>query len=65
VFILPAGYRPAEREVFAVVTTDGMSATMPPNGSAVEVSAAGEVFVYAQDDDRYVSMSGISFSAAP
>jgi hypothetical protein len=61
-FTLPAGYRPAKTDVFAVASTDG-GGNLALSGGIVEVSANGNVFVYADTDDRYVSLSGISFTA--
>ena len=60
-FTLPAGYRPATNEAFAVASTDGNGNPAP--GGTVEVYANGSVFVYGTTDDRFVSLSGISFTA--
>ena len=54
IFTLPAGYRPARMEMFAV----------PSGGMAIcEVSAAGEVLPLTATSD-YFSMDGITFRAA-
>lgn len=65
VFTLPPGYRPADgqNEVFAVASTDG-SSVLSPDGGIVEVEDGGGVYVYSGTDDRYVSLSGITFSPA-
>ena len=61
-FFLPAGYRPLDHEGFAVATTDN-AGTLAPSGGMVTIDATtGGVFVLSQTDDRFVSLSGITFS---
>jgi hypothetical protein len=60
-FTLPAGYRPAKLEAFGVMSADGSGNLV--NG-AVEVGSAGSLVVYGATDDRFVSLSGVSFTAA-
>ena len=58
--VLPAGYRPAACEMFSVATFDGIG-NQDPEG-AVEICPNGDVTMYKDGDDRFVSLDGISFS---
>lgn len=60
IFTLPAGYRPAACSMFDVATFNGFG-TQDPEG-AVEICPNGDVTVYSQGDDRFVSLEGITFS---
>jgi hypothetical protein len=62
-FTLPAGYRPANYETFAVASTDGASGANAVD-SMIDVADDGSIYVFGDVDDRYVSRSGISFRAA-
>ena len=56
IFVLPAGYRPAAREIFSV-----------DSGNApgrVDVLADGEVICVYGSGDQYVSLDGITFRAS-
>jgi hypothetical protein len=59
-FTLPAGYRPAKYEWFPVASQNTASSTFVAGGVALDTN--GDVFVLAVADDRFVSLSGISFS---
>lgn len=62
-FTLPAAYRPAADETFPVASTDGLG-TASASDSMVDVHTSGQIVVFIDTDDRYVSLSGISFRAA-
>lgn len=60
-FTLPPDYRPSERiEVFSVASTDG-GGDLAPDGGVIEINSSGQVFVYGDTDDRYVSLNGVYF----
>jgi hypothetical protein len=56
ILTLPAGYRPAAREVFAVDSDN--------QHGRVDVLATGEVICESGAGDKYVSLDGISFRVA-
>jgi hypothetical protein len=56
---LPAGYRPAACTMFSVATFNGLG-TQDPEG-AIEICPDGDVRMYEDGDDRFVSLDGISF----
>ena len=60
-FSLPPGYRPAMIEVFAVASTDG-NGPLAPSGGIIEIQPNGDVGVYGDTDDNFVSLSGVSFT---
>ncbi len=62
IFVLPPGYRPAQFAAFPVASTNA-AGTMAPSGGVVEVQPTGNIFVYVDTDDNYVSLSGITFYA--
>jgi len=56
IFVLPAGYRPAAEEIFAVDSGNALGRVdVTPNGDVSCMSGAG---------DQYVSLDGITFRAA-
>jgi hypothetical protein len=59
IFTLPAGYRPAACANFDVATFNGLG-TQDPEGS-VEICPDGDVHMYSDGDDRFVSLEGIAF----
>ena len=58
VFSLPEGYRPQFKATFPVASTNGAGTARP---GFIQVGPNGSVDVYADTDDRFVSLSGISF----
>ena len=58
VFSLPAGYRPQLKATFPVASTNGAGTPRP---GFIQVGPIGAVDVYPDTDDRFVSLSGISF----
>lgn len=58
VFALPAGYRPPFYAYFPVVSTNGSGT---PTSGFIEIDVSGRIYVFVETDDRFVSLSGISF----
>jgi hypothetical protein len=58
VFTLPAGYRSSFYTEFPVASTDGSG---NPTPGYIEIDPSGRIYVYTESDDRYVSLTGISF----
>jgi hypothetical protein len=58
VFTLPAGYRPPFNAVFPVASTDTLG---NPTPGYIEIYPDGRIYIYVETDDRFVSLSGISF----
>jgi hypothetical protein len=56
---LPAGYRPSKCTMFSVATFNGLG-SQDPEG-AIEICPDGDVTMYEEGDDRFVSLDGISF----
>ena len=56
IFTLPAGYRPAKREMFSCVCDVGMA--------VLTIKADGKVLTFADVSNSYLSLSGISFASA-
>lgn len=58
VFTLPTGYRPPFYAYFPVVSTNGSGTPTP---GFIEIDVSGRIYVFVETDDRFVSLSGISF----
>lgn len=56
VFMLPAGYRPVQQELFGVAC-----APNPPNSARVDIRADGALILSACSDPRWISLAGITF----
>ena len=60
IFSLPAGYRPAKTVTLNVVTTNPFGGLS--EFGAIEIQTDGDVRIYGESDDRFVSFEGVSFS---
>ena len=56
---LPAGYRPTACTMFSVATFNGLGGEDPEG--AIQICPDGDVTMYEEGDDRFVSLDGISF----
>ena len=69
IFNLPAGYRPAKREVFATITGDGLGRVNVDGPQLLQALGPGAVSIDSPTTvagaESWISLDGISFRCAP